>query len=138
MTHKQRLAIAGEMYREMVAAEQDNPGAPQAREERIRVDKAYRESKGIRRGVLSGRFGNIMNEFLERKGIVLSVGESAALLGVFADAVTQANEHLLKNANGDYSPDPKTDRFPEFATCGQPLLQRRTAWQWITERVGLT
>jgi integrase len=123
LTHKQRVAIAGEMYREMVEAGQAEPGSVKEREAALEADRSA-ISRGVQTGHTIGdrnralgffvKFGPRLDEFLERKGIMLSSKERAALLTVFAGAVDQANEQLLKNAKGDYSPDPKAARFPEY------------------------
>jgi integrase len=120
LSQKQRLAIAGEMYREMVEREQANPGDAGARKALLEADRDVLKKRADgggaqRRGLgLYVQFAPRMVEFLDRRGILLSAKERATLLTAFGEAVTQANEQLLKNAHGDYSPDPRADRFPEY------------------------
>jgi integrase len=123
LSQKQRLAIAGEMYREMVEREQANPGDAAARRALLEADRDVLKKRADGGGALLAQrrgfglyvqFAPRMVEFLDRRGIVLSAKEQANLLTAFGEAVTQANEHLLKNARGDYSPDPNADRFPEY------------------------
>ena len=125
LTVKQRYAIAGEMYREMVAAGKTNPGDAKAIEAMLASDRDALQKRAqalggsqaqVRRQGLGfyAKFNPRMMEFLERKGIVLSSREQASLLSAFAEAVTQANEQLLKNAKGDFSADPKADQFAEY------------------------
>lgn len=106
--------IAGEIYREMVEREQAEPGQAGDREHRIAIDRGLMRPNTLRKGAVYARFGGLLTEFLERRGILLSHDEQAALLQAVGEAVTQANEQLLRNAKGDYSPDPKADRFPEY------------------------
>jgi len=60
------------------------------------------------------KFSHRRNEFLERKGILLSDADRRDLSLAIGEASVQANEQLLKSAKGDYQPDPNADRFPPF------------------------
>jgi len=123
LTHKQRFALAGEMYREMIVAAETSPADAKAIEALLESDREALRKRALPGDVMArrnralgfhARFGERMQEFLERRGILLSATENGAMLTAFAEAVTQANEQLLKNAKGDFSPDPKADRFPEY------------------------
>jgi len=113
LTHKQTLAIAGEIYREIVVSGEDDPGPADARERALASDQFAVRAWSKRVAALA-KFGNRRDEFLERKGILLSDGDRRALLLAIGEASVQANEQLLKNAKGDYRPDPNADRFPVF------------------------
>jgi integrase len=49
-----------------------------------------------------------------REGLVLDKDSFDRVALAIAKASTQAEEHLLRNANDDYSPDPNATRFPEW------------------------
>jgi integrase len=120
---KQRIALAGEIYREMIGKQDTDPGDGKAIQallasDRDALSKLADTSNALltrRRGLnFFVKFNVRLTEFLARKNISLSVKEQAKLLKAFVEAIVQANEQLLKNAQGDYSPDPKANRFPAY------------------------
>jgi integrase len=114
LSHKQIVALAGRLYREMVAAHEDNPGPAADWRRKLESDAfAIRASK-TRRGTVFGKFAQVALDYLNRSGIRLSSEGEMAFVMAVADAVVQGDEHLLRNAEGDYSPDPRANRFPEF------------------------
>ncbi len=72
-------------------------------------------------GDLEGVIGPLVTKLLRKRGIA-SVDEPSRnlLLEAFALALRDAFENRARNARGDYSPDPKSERFPEWQEPQQP------------------
>jgi integrase len=114
LSHKQTIALAGEVYREMIAAHERNPGAAADWRKKLEADAAAIRNQSRRGGGLFGRFAEASMAFLDRKGIRLTPEGLAKFIHAVAEAVVQGDEQLLRNAEGDYRPDPNADRFPKF------------------------
>lgn len=125
LTTKQVHGLAGEMYREIVAAHEAEPGTPETwtkalAEMRMAVPADQREPGGrplkgivIPTGHIAvRRFGPEVDAFLARRGIAVDTDTRYKLAGAAATAVAQAGRHLRRHAAGDYSPDPQATRFP--------------------------
>jgi hypothetical protein len=52
----------------------------------------------------------------------------------FAKAFTDANQQLVRNANGDYTPDPKAVRFPKLEDKKDKVLLW-PAWEKYSARL---
>ncbi len=125
---KEIIALAGEVYRESVELCPNEPGEPHIWEAVIQlVDKVERT------GNLEKWYGPDVDALLMRKGLIIDraplpknpllipIGPDNSsygrLLRAVHDAFKQAAEVQLRRANGDYSPDPRADRFPSFEDC---------------------
>lgn len=111
----QVAALAGEFYREMVAAHRDNPGTPHKWEVLLKRDaeRRKRPTTLMPRNVhLRFAFRAEVEAFLERRDFKLSGDTLDGFVLAYLDAKTQAGNLLLQNAGGDYTPDPKAGRFP--------------------------
>lgn len=118
LTHRETHALAGEIYRDLVASHDDEPGAPWAW--RIRVNEQKRlEAKGSDDNYAQIRLAEEilpdMEDFLRDRGLVLDPHSVGRLYDAVRAAVLQANGLILKRALGDYRPDPDADRFPGLA-----------------------
>ncbi|WGD29594.1 tyrosine-type recombinase/integrase [Ancylobacter sp. WKF20] len=135
LTHKQTLALAGEAYRLLVERHEDNPGpielwdmamivnATALAGQPIGLDWPLRiETKEERQlRALEQRFGAVADQVLGRNGLVVDQKSRAELLFQVGLAYNQATVQLSNNAGGDYSPDPKAERFgPSFKPSEQP------------------
>jgi len=69
---------------------------------------------------LESRFGEITNWILVHNDLEVDEQTRKALLVEVYKAAQDAGWRLKRNAEGDYSPDPKQDRFPPFEK--QPRL----------------
>jgi integrase len=115
LSHLQIVALAGEFYREMVAAHRDNPGVPHSWEFLLKKDaeRKKRLTTLIPRNVhLRFAFQTEVNAFLDRRELRLSGDTLDGFVMAYLDAKAQAAGVLLRNAGGDYKPDPDADRFP--------------------------
>lgn len=80
-----------------------------------KVAELEAKHKGDGPGTLEGALGGIVDRLLLSGGIVKVTPESRELLlGAFHQAMMDAVEKRERNAAGDYSPDPKSERFPAF------------------------
>ena len=59
--------------------------------------------------------GPLADRMLLAKGLRIEPECRPVLLDAFCMALRQALEHRHRNAQGDYRPDPKADRFPEWS-----------------------
>ena len=82
---------------------------------------ARRLCEAAERDGLETALGPLVNRLLLRKGIAEVDPECRpTLLGAFAQALQDAFAVRERNARGDYSPDPKAQRFPEWVGEEQP------------------
>ncbi|TCK30762.1 hypothetical protein EV667_0862 [Ancylobacter aquaticus] len=142
LTHKQTLALAGEAYRMLVEKHEDDPGPiepwdvamivnatalagqPLGRDWPLRIET--KEERRLR--ALEQRFGVVADQVLARNGLVVDEKSRAELLFQVGLAYNQATVRLSNNAGGDYSPDPKADRFgAPYAPTAQPVAPVRAA-----------
>ncbi len=143
LTHKQATALAGELY--LAWAGEDDRAEQSITVEHIgggefrRVDDplppdvnaaAYRlvigrleDAEG--RGALEASVGPIVDRLLLSKGIgQVDSATRLMLLEAFGLALQDAFAKRERNAEGDYSPDPKSERFPAWrppeGAAGEP------------------
>lgn len=127
LTQKQILALAGEVYRDWVKRHDDNPGDP-ATWEVLRQLNA--------RGMLTdpiGWLGSTVDALLSRMHIKTDEKSRADLIFAAFGAIQQANLINQRKAIGDYSPDPKANRFPPLEPQKQEaeasLLELFRLWE---------
>ena len=125
LTHKQRIALAGVLYRSLVAALEDDPvsasfwgivtevcesildgSRPSLIIETFPGEAQYRQ--------LEKHVGPFIDAILLREGVIPSDDDRWPLLKAFAEALKDASRKLSRNAEGDYSPDPAATRFPPW------------------------
>jgi integrase len=136
LSHKQATALAGELYRAWVDGEvrertlamEHNPDTglwrrvdehhtrPEEWEAIKQRWKAVGES--IEVDSLEKTLGPIIDRLLIGKGILRVDAQSRELLlRTMWQALQDAFEGRRRNAEGDYSPDPKAERFPEWQSA---------------------
>lgn len=115
LTHMQRIALVGVRYRENVAALENDPESVTIWKRMfLRYDHASENPDGP--NGLEDVFGGIVDSLLKREGLLIDAPSRNLLLQDICRADRDAAEHLLRNADGDYSPDPKALRFPDWNT----------------------
>nr|WP_162244620.1 tyrosine-type recombinase/integrase [Afipia sp. Root123D2] len=138
LSHRQAEAVAGEIYRAMVAEHADNPD--RASVSSLWIDRVFveGESRGkiVPVGVGTARERSLafiekhrtsrnakhIDAWLAMRGWILSP-ESRSLVDKAVDkAILQVREQLYRMGKGDYRPDPDADRFPKLET--QPKLSK--------------
>lgn len=79
------------------------------------ADEAEPEAREPKARPLERAFGAIIDKLLLSEGIrLVDPASREMLLGEFHRALRDAFDTRQRNANGDYSPDPKAERFPAF------------------------
>ncbi|AWN41976.1 hypothetical protein DK389_17605 [Methylobacterium durans] len=76
--------------------------------------------------------------FLGEKGIVLTQDANETLLDIIESELEAAAASLRRRAEGDYAPDPRVTRHPEFRQASQVKQCGLTCWSlfeaWVKER----
>ena len=124
LTHKETLALAGDVYRALTEALEDDPG-PVERWLRAEVGNVRAEAGQFGRAALmigtdetkrlrsvEERVGGFSDALLARRGLVIDVESRVRLNEQVLTALRKANLLLIKRAQGDYSPDPEAQSFP--------------------------
>jgi site-specific recombinase XerD len=132
LTHRQATALAGELYRawangegrERAIAIVHTPGVGWQREYNTHVSDAEWEAvlgnwekvgAGGELSDLEKPLGAIVDRLLLAKGIKrVDEPTRGIILPAFWQALREAFETRKRNAAGDYSPDAKSERFPEW------------------------
>lgn len=109
LTQKEVIALAGVFYLELTTLLADEPGEPTIWDHWLRLDKEARDA-----GKLEQWFGPSVDLLLAQHGLNIDAASRTRLLAAVSEASRQAGEQLKRNAEGDYSPDPRASRFPEW------------------------
>lgn len=126
LSHKQVLALAGEVYRAFIEACEEDPGpsglwasvtqanvkAQQGRFGRAAFLIASDQEK--RAKSLAERFGPFADAVLAKHRLVIDADSRTRLIEQVGKATREAGESLFFHAVGDYGPDTRTDRFPAW------------------------
>lgn len=126
LTHKETLALAGEVYRLLADTFEDDPGTIKRW---LKAEVANLQAEGGQYGraalmILSDearralsveeRVGGFSDAILRRRGLVVDAESRARLNEQVLASLRQANLLLMRRAEGDYTPDPQAGRFPDF------------------------
>jgi integrase len=109
LTFKEIVGLAGLAYRRLVERRTAEPG-----EEgiwRSWLSLQQRISEGDREA-LHQWYGNTADSLVMESGRLADEDSRVRLISELHKVFTLAGEHLLKTAQGDYSPDPNVSRFP--------------------------
>lgn len=118
LSHKRRVALSGTRYKDNVALLGNNPETVTIWQRVIRrCDLAGETPDG-----LENTFGAILDKMLEREALFIDPPSRALLLQDVCTADRQAAEYLLRNARGDYGPDPIAQRFPDWDSV-KPIVE---------------
>jgi integrase len=127
LTHRQSVALAGEIYRAFSDALEEDPGTPEmwAEVARINANVAAGRTLFIGRDYgMERRFGPFVAAVLARRHLQVDAESHHRLLEQVAKAMQDAAALLERRAHGDYSPDPSSQRFPLFeAAPAAPVPQ---------------
>lgn len=111
LTQKQLVALAGDVYRDLTALFEDNPGTSTTWEDIIRLHTAKMAADPVE---MNEWLGPTVDEVLARRRLIVDTQSRDALLIKVGVALVQAADRLRENALGDYSPDEVVRRFPAF------------------------
>ncbi|RIX99518.1 hypothetical protein D3218_13665 [Aureimonas flava] len=127
LTQKEAVALAGEIYREFVEAIEDDPGKPEtwARVEAANIAATQgrfgraalmiADDDTIRQKSMEERFGFWADSKLATLGFLVDDESRRRVIEETGKAMRNAAEDLMRNADGDYGPDTRTQRFPEWS-----------------------
>lgn len=122
ISHKTMFALAGEFYRTQIKVHEENPGNVIERERDVKNKRerlAFPLMNADGRTVAGAGYLMPARKFLLKKGYVLHYTDVVKFLNLLARVDLLASEHLLKNAQGDYSPDPNAARFPSLESVSE-------------------
>jgi len=126
LSHKDAVALAGEIYHAFVKDFEENPGSYETWAGVIEADEEARAGRfGLsslkigthaekREWSMEERFGPFVDAIVQGKGLALDRESRQRVLVEVGKALTQAASQVKKFADGDYSPDPRANRFPAF------------------------
>lgn len=125
LTQKQIVALAGEVYRDIVASSEDNPGEPEGWAFIHRLVTTPFVGSGLQIGQptrpstgLATRIGPV-DRVLARHALVVDAETQVKLETHVRDAMARASLRLKTNAEGDYSEDKDALRYPRL-DIGRP------------------
>lgn len=107
LSQKQIVALSGKVYRKIVERFEDNPGEPSLW--KAIIDLANRVAS---KGKWEQWYGQTVDELLLSEECMTDAKSRDSVIQHVHAALLQAAEQQMKKAQGDYSPDPKADRFP--------------------------
>ncbi len=125
LTHKQSLALAGEVRSVFVTVFDDNPGDPErwqrvlkwnelaqrglVNELQVEVDDPKQTLK-----TLEARFGGFVDDVLRKHHLNITAASRTKLLGHLSNALNEAAQVNEAKAQGDYSDSGETTNYPAF------------------------
>lgn len=104
------IALAGDAYRQLVNAVDDEPGEVSVWN--ALLDRNEREMTAQRK---ERWYGPTADELLLKHGIKADQPSRERLLEEIHKAIQQGAEVSRRKADGDYSPDPRAGRFPDIS-----------------------
>ncbi len=125
LSQKDAVALAGEIYRAFVETFDENPGSYERWANVLEVNEEARAGNfgigslmighgaKVRRS-MDDRFGPITDSIVRHKGLVIDTESRERVLIEVSKGLDQAAYQIKKFADGDYSPDPRANRFPAF------------------------
>ncbi|MER8645081.1 DUF6538 domain-containing protein [Mesorhizobium sp. M1252] len=113
LPHIQLVALAGELYRRQMTLLRIEPGEPEIWVEVLNLlSRLDGDSEALERW-----YGPTADELLQDHGLATDPASRTRLIQEAHRAYRQAAEQLLRQAGGDYRPDPNADRFPEITVA---------------------
>ena len=111
LPHAQIVALSGFLYRDLMATLELEPGEASVWQAALKLlDRVAAASDGLAKW-----YGPEADRLLLEHGIVTDDGSRTRLLTELDRALRQAAEQQLQRAEGDYTPDPKANRFPDLS-----------------------
>ncbi len=128
LTHKETVALAGEVYGAFTSAIEDNPGGPEVWAKVLRDNYTAQQGHtglaaltiGVDEQVaraMEERFGPLTDTALMAKGLHVDDESRGKVLVQVSRALDEAAMRLKANAEGDYSPDTKAALFPAWSSA---------------------
>ncbi|WP_341642243.1 DUF6538 domain-containing protein [Phycobacter sp. K97] len=113
---KQIVSLAGQVYQNLMMTLDTEPGEPSiwAQVTRLNAQAADNDL------ALEQWYGSAVDELLMENGIATDAVSRARLIKEVQRAWEQATEQQHKRSQGDFSPDPNANRFPEWSPEKKP------------------
>ena len=133
LSHKQLLALAGEIRTIFIEAVDDEPGSAKTWWNVLRLNSDTLAGRihplriptaDTKLADMEARFGGFVDIKLAQKGLVISEEQRPKLLQMVAQALNEAAIVNMAKADGDYSDDGGTNRYPSLESAPQ-----RRVWQ---------
>jgi len=144
LTHKQIVALSGELYEAWTTALEDNPPAPALiREAKQLVHMAFEGNAGPLQigeraqlvASLDAVFGGFADFLLSRRSLVTDKGSREKLLFETGKAIALAAERLERLSQGDYSSDQTIHRFPSWVDASPKSQSPVTSSSYSLDRL---
>ncbi|MCK0149390.1 site-specific integrase [Marivita sp. S6314] len=113
---KQIVSLAGRVYHRLMATLEVEPGESLIWEHVARLNKEATRDEST----LEQWYGPTVDEILIEEGIAIDQATRKRLITETKRAWEQATEQQHKRSQGDFSPDPNANRFPEWTPQGKP------------------
>lgn len=122
LPHAQIVALSGLLYSDVVATLELEPGEASVWGAVLKLlDRVAAAPDGLDKWYIQHA-----DRLLLEQGIVTDDASRARLLIELDRALRQAAEQQLKRSEGDYSPDPKENRFPALSVAPKAALEGST------------
>lgn len=128
ISHKEATAIAGKFYKNLVAANEHDPGNRDIALSRLLLDQLAAKSPRVRMigsgnpeltsamlGRIRDRNRDAVTRYLDGRGETVDPESFERIVEAVNKGMAQGREQVLRFAQGDYRADPEADRFPERA-----------------------
>ncbi len=125
LSHKDCVALAGELRQNFIEILDENPGSPSMWEhvrasdrraallQQLAVSEVGKPSAS---GPIPNRFGGFADALLRRHGLIVDDNSRKRLIEQVSVAMEDATRINLQKAGGDYSESGETDRYPVFSS----------------------
>jgi len=132
LSHKQAVALAGEVVTTVLDSLEDNPGTPEMWERVAKMDEAARAGNSHRLAVptaqtkstdMEDRFGGLADAALARHGLLVDDASRRKLLERVAVAMRDVTRVNAARAKGDYSEADTVDKYPVYGPNAQSSVQ---------------
>jgi hypothetical protein len=137
LSQKQVIALAGDVYRSIANALEEDPGSPELWTQLVGLSEAALASElgpgrllidvaaeRRSRASLESWFGPTVDGVLSARAIITDQPTRGRLLVEIAKATIDAGRK--RNAEGDCSPDPTRERFPPFDTTASNRMPKES------------
>ncbi|MGU3399498.1 DUF6538 domain-containing protein [Brucellaceae bacterium D45D] len=117
LTHKQVLGLAGEAYRGLVGAFEDDPGEASLWSAAVKKNASVLAQGDT---AIEKWFGPSVDQVLAAHQLHVNAESRKSVIDQVALAVTKASIRVAQFAGGDYSPDTVAGRYPSFTQTDRP------------------
>lgn len=114
LPQKQIVALSGVAYRDYLSMLENEPGEAEVWHQFLALHKRMTGNPGA----LDDWYGSFVDDLLLEHGISTDDSSRTRLINAVHSAMGLAGEGHLRRSEGDYSPDPRVERFPAHSARG--------------------